>query len=365
MARTQLSFSTNEPPNLVTVDQVNTLVQQAVENLPTGNGDMMKSQNLAGLTNIATARENLGLGNVDNTSDVNKPVSTAQATAIAAAENNAKNASRAVNWVPTWAEVSGKPATFAPSVHGHDWTEIANKPGFFSGSYTDLTNKPASFTPSAHNHAIGDVTNLTTELANKQGVNTELSALLAALVTGTGYPHRTGVATYVIDTPAGGGGASGTKTIAWFDASRFQPTGTNYATFDTRNNILVLDFDDTAAESVFALGVVPEGLSVAGVKVRLFWAATTAVTGNVKWVVSVEKFGTTLDTDSYDTATSAVGTVSGTTGIETVTEITLTAWADLVAGDRFRVLITRDSADTANDTLVGDVELVGVEVRAV
>ena len=37
---------------------------------------------LSGVTNAATARSNLGLVNVDNTSDANKPVSTAQQTAL-------------------------------------------------------------------------------------------------------------------------------------------------------------------------------------------------------------------------------------------------------------------------------------------
>lgn len=49
------------------------------------------ADNLASLASAATARANLGLGNVDNTSDVNKPVSTAQAAADLAALNSAKS----------------------------------------------------------------------------------------------------------------------------------------------------------------------------------------------------------------------------------------------------------------------------------
>lgn len=37
---------------------------------------------LSGVTDASAARSNLGLGNVDNTSDANKPVSTAQQTAL-------------------------------------------------------------------------------------------------------------------------------------------------------------------------------------------------------------------------------------------------------------------------------------------
>lgn len=49
-----------------------------------GGGDLLAANNLSDVANITTAKTNLSLQNLDNTSDANKPVSTAQATAITA-----------------------------------------------------------------------------------------------------------------------------------------------------------------------------------------------------------------------------------------------------------------------------------------
>jgi hypothetical protein len=164
---------------------------------------------------------------------------------------------------------------------------------------------------------------------------------------------------------ATGGGSGGTKTYAVFTAEHNQPPASNYATLDTRNSIAVLDFDAATDESAVFVGVIPEGASLgSGLKVFLHWMASTATSGNCRWGVQFEKSGTDLDTDSFDTATEVHSAANGTSGIETVTEITATAIDSLAAGNRFRLKVFRNADDATNDTMTGDAELIAVEIRS-
>jgi hypothetical protein len=156
-----------------------------------------------------------------------------------------------------------------------------------------------------------------------------------------------------------------TKTLATFTAEDNYPPATNYATLDTRNSVLVLDFDATTEESATFIGVIPENAALTnGLTVRLWWMGDTATTGNVRWGVQFEDTGTDLDADSYDTNAQVTSAVNATSGIESVASITITTIDALAAGDRFRLRVYRVAADATNDTMAGDAQLVAVEVRA-
>ena len=195
-------------------------------------------------------------------------------------------------------------------------------------------------------------------------VTTNLVWTLPATDGTTGQVLSTNGSAVLSWATAGGGGSGGTKTYTVFTPNQNQPPATDFATLDTRNSILVLDFDDGDTESAIFVGVIPEAASLgSGLKIRLHWAATDATSGDCVWDVSLERMNTDIDSDSFDTIASATTAANGTSGILTVTEITLTTIDSVTAGDGYRLKVTRD-ATNGSDTMSGDAELVVVEVRS-
>ena len=194
-------------------------------------------------------------------------------------------------------------------------------------------------------------------------VTTNLVWTLPATDGTTGQVLSTNGSAVLSWATASGGGSGGTKTYTVFTPNQNQPPATDFATLDTRNSILVLDFDDSDDESAIFVGVIPEAASLgSGLKIRLHWAAIET-SGDCVWDVSLERMNTDLDTDSFDTIASATAATNGTSGILTVTEITLTTIDSVTAGDGYRLKVTRNGTNVS-DTMSDDAELVLVEVRS-
>lgn len=160
--------------------------------------------------------------------------------------------------------------------------------------------------------------------------------------------------------------ASGNTLCVFFAASN-EPPSSNYATVDTRNGHLVLDFDTTTQEAAIFTGIMPRNYAGGGVTVYIHAMLSSATSGTLGWDVSFERMSdatTDLDADSFATAqTVTAATVPGTSGIVLVLNVAITDGANMdsvAAGESFRLRIRRD---VSNDTASGDAELICVEVK--
>lgn len=160
--------------------------------------------------------------------------------------------------------------------------------------------------------------------------------------------------------------ASG-DTLATFTAAANEPPASGYATLDTRNSHLVLDFDAASDEAAVFRGVLPSNYAGGGATVDVYWMATSATTGDVVWTAAWEENdpnNVDLDADSFGTASTVTTTTDGTSGqvVESTLTITHANMGSPAAGDPFRLKITRN-ADDAADTMTGDAELIAIHCR--
>jgi hypothetical protein len=158
------------------------------------------------------------------------------------------------------------------------------------------------------------------------------------------------------------------SSLNTFTAADNQPPAAGFAVLDTRNSHLVIEYDDTTAQSALFGSILPRNYSGNGITVTIVWMAKTAVAGNVMWGVSFERHQsgvTDLNADSFAAERTAVGAAPGTTGFPQYTAIAFTDGAQInsiAAGESYRLKLRRVAADGA-DTMVGNAEALRVEVR--
>lgn len=135
--------------------------------------------------------------------------------------------------------------------------------------------------------------------------------------------------------------------------------------FDPRNGHPTLAFDQTTNESAMFHDVMSNDYANGNLTVDIDWRAASATSGDVKWNVAFERTAVKdIDSDGFAAIQTATDAANGTSGIKTRTSITFTqAQADsIVAGDDYRIRITRD-ASNGGDDMVGDAQVSRVSIR--
>lgn len=149
-----------------------------------------------------------------------------------------------------------------------------------------------------------------------------------------------------------------------------EPPSSSFATLDTRNGHVVLDFDGASDEEAVFSGVVPAHYSGGGLTIDTFWALTSATSGSFRVQTSIERIDASsldIDADSFAAANSAGGSAPGTSGQVVVVTTTHTSGAQmdsLAAGEAFRLKIRRDADGTSGtDDITTDAELLRVVIK--
>lgn len=222
---------------------------------------------------IPSTKADIGLGNVDNTSDLSKPISTATASALTGKANVSHthpeyiktvngvspDGSGAVTVGVDWSAITSIPSTFTPSAHTH--------------AYNTLTGIPSTFTPSSHTHVEADVTGLTAALAGKSN---------------TGHTH---LWADITDKPTTFTPATHTHTVSQLSDST------------TIGRTVITAADAAAVRTAIGAGVSNLAIGSTG---------STAAAGN-----HVHDYATLTNTPTTFTPSAHVHTIANITGLQT------------------------------------------------
>jgi hypothetical protein len=172
------------------------------------------------------SKSDVGLSNVDNTSDANKPVSTAQAAADAAVASAASSdATSKANAAQAAAIQRANHTGTQPASTITGLATVAT-----SNSYTDLSNRPATFPPSVHTHTVSQVTDAGT-IATQ---NANSVAITGGSINGTTIGATTASTGRFTTVEAAGADAAilvGTGSYGRFQLSGGNATGFLFGSF--------------------------------------------------------------------------------------------------------------------------------------
>lgn len=119
----------------------------------------------------SVTKSQVGLGSVDNTSDVNKPISTAVQTAL-----DTKAASTHSHTISNITSLQANLDAKAPVAHSHAITDVTNLQLTLDGKSSVSHHHDADYADISHTHSASNVTDFDTEVSN----NTDVAANTAA-----------------------------------------------------------------------------------------------------------------------------------------------------------------------------------------
>jgi hypothetical protein len=140
----------------------------------------LNNATLLGAGNIALDKSSVGLSNVDNTSDANKPVSTAQQNALDTKVD--KVIGKQLSTEDFTNTLKTKLDGIAPGAEVNvqsNWTETNNSSDAF------ILNKPTTFPPSSHDHSYEEIYDFEDGVLNFQSVSSVANKTGAVTLTKT------------------------------------------------------------------------------------------------------------------------------------------------------------------------------------